>query len=117
MGLNAALYTMSAVTVSTTEISITGGTSTIQTKTDNGVFSLFVEVTNMAAGDVYEVALYEKVLSGGTARRVVLATLANAQSDGLFVMHGLHLAIGWDLTLKKISGTDRTFNACVRSIQ
>lgn len=116
MALSLTLYTMSAVTVSSTEVSITAGGTTIQTNTNNVVASLWVDVNNMAAGDEYEIALYEKCLSGGTARRLVLANLIGAQADALFVTGPFHLGVGWDFTIKKIAGTDHAFTASVRSI-
>lgn len=115
MALNAALYTLSAVTVGATEVSVTAGGTTIQTKTDNVVCQLWVDCANMAAGDEFEIAVYEKCLSGGTQRRCVLANLVGAQSSILFVTGAFHLAIGWDFAIKKIAGTDRAFTASVRS--
>lgn len=116
MALNLALYTMSAVTVSTTEISITGGTSTIQVRTDNAIVSLVVDVANMAAGDEFEFAMHEKCLAGGTARRIILGNLIGAQAEPLFCFDAIHVGIGWDFTIKKIAGTDRAFSASVRSV-
>lgn len=115
MALNTALYTLSAVTVGTTEVSVTAGGTTIQTRTDNVVASLWVDTANMAAGDEFEFALYEKAISGGTARRIVLASLVGAQADALFITGPFHLGVGWDFGIKKIAGTDRAFSASVRS--
>lgn len=115
MALNIALYTGSAVTVGATEVSLTAGGTSIQTKTDNVVVSLWIDVANMAAGDEYELAIYEKAISGGTARRVVLADLVGAQADLLFITAPFHVGVGWDFGLKKIAGTDRTFSWSIRS--
>jgi hypothetical protein len=116
MALNIALYTGSAVTVSTTAISLTAGSTSIQTKTDNVVASVWLDTANMAAGDEFEVYLYEKAISGGTQRTIIIADLIGAQADLLFITAGFHVGVGWDFGIKKIAGTDRAFSWSVRSI-
>lgn len=116
MGLSVALYTMSAVTVGATEVSVIAGGTTIQADGTNAVVTLWVDVNNMAAGDEFEFALYEKCISGGTARRVVLANLVGAQADAMFITGPFHVGIGWDFGIKKIAGTDRAFTASIRSV-
>jgi hypothetical protein len=69
----------------------------------------------MAAGDEYEVALQEKVISGGTQRRSVLANLIGAQSEP-FISPTFLLGEGWDFTLKKIAGSDRAFSWSIRAV-
>ena len=109
-------YAMSAVTISTTEISIVSGTSTLQTITVAGVYQLFVDgVTNMAKGDEFKIRIYEKVLSGGTKRVVFSASLSDVQSEN-FVTPTLILMNGWDMTIIKVGGTDRAFSASIRKV-
>ena len=83
--------------------------------TDNVVISVWLEVVAMVAGDEYELALQEKVVSGGTQRRNVLATLIGVQADPIFVTAAFHVGIGWDVTLKKIAGADHSFSWSIRS--
>lgn len=116
MSLNLALFTQSALSVAGTELSLTNGTSSIAVNTNNVVISIWLEVVNMAAGDEFELALYEKVLSGGTARRIILADLIGVQPDPIFVVPSFHVGIGWDVTLKRIAGSTETFNCSIRSI-
>lgn len=116
MAFNVALYTGSAVTISTTEISLTGGTSSIQTKTDNAVIAVWISIPAMIAGDQFEVALLEKVISGGTQRRQVIGELVGIPNDLIVSFAAFHLGVGWDLSLKKISGTDRAATWSVRSV-
>lgn len=116
MALNLALYSSSGATIGTTEYSLTNGSTTLASKTDNMVISVWLDVTNMASGDEFEVALYEKAVSGGTQRKAVLANLVGAQADGLFITGPFHVGVGWDVTVKKISGTDRSFAYAIRSV-
>lgn len=109
-------YELDGVTVSTSEISITNGDTSLQTQTADGIYSLFVDPTNMAAGDVFEVRIYEKVEgTGGTKRLTVAVKLIGAQTENL-VMPGLVLINGWEMTIIKLQGTDRAFDASVRKV-
>lgn len=109
-----AAFEQTALNVSTTELSLIVGTSTLQNNTTAGAYQLFIDpVTNMAKSDVFEIKVYEKVRSGGTKRAVFTARLNGAQSE-LFVTPTLMLLNGWDMTLKKISGTDRAFDTSIR---
>lgn len=116
MALNLALYSSSGATIGTTEYSLANGSTTLTAKTDNVVLSIWIDVSNLAAGDEYEIALYEKAVSGGTQRKITLASLVGAQADGLFVTGPFHVGAGWDVTMRKISGTDRSFAYSLRSV-
>jgi hypothetical protein len=106
---------ISAVTISTTEISILTGTSTLTDSTTPGCYQLFVDgvAAGMAKGDVFEVRILEKVLSTGTRREIFAARMNGAQTEPL-VTPPLMLLNGWNMTLKKIAGTDRAFDASIR---
>jgi hypothetical protein len=116
MALNLALFSQSAVTISSTEYSLSNNSTTIATNTNNVIVSIWIDVNAMAAGDEYELAIQEKAVSGGTQRRCVIANLVGAQSDPIFISAGFHVGVGWDVTLKKIAGTDRAFSWSLRSI-
>lgn len=109
------LYSGTA-SVSSTEYSLPNSSTTLTPKTDDGVFQLFLDVSGMAAGDQYEVKIYEKARSGDTQRLLGVSTLTGAQSAPMFVSESFIFMHGWDFTLKKISGTDRTFYWSVRQI-
>lgn len=111
------IYTMSAVSISSTEISIVSGTSTLQNITTDGVYQLFVDpvAAGMAKGDVFTIRVYEKTLSGSTKRVVFTASLQGAQSEVL-VVPPLVLIHGWDMTIQKNAGTDRSFDASIRQL-
>lgn len=109
-------YELDNVTVGATELSIVSGTTTLQTITDDGVYQLFVDGGNMLKGDEYAIRIYEKVEgTGGTKKVVFKATLLGAQSE-VWVSPTLILINGWDMTLQKIAGTDRAFDASIRKV-
>lgn len=75
------------------------------TQTDDGVYQIFLDVSDMVAADELQIRVYEKVQSGGTQRIVYQATLIGPQSPPVWVSPSLVLLHGWDATLDCISGT------------
>lgn len=109
-------YELDGVTVGSTELSIVSGTTTLQTITDDGIYQLWVDPGNMAKGDEFIIRIYEKVEATGGTKKVCMAqTLSHAQSEN-WVSPSLILINGWDMTIQKISGTDRAFDASIRKI-
>lgn len=90
--------------------------NTTTPETTDGVFQVFVDVANMVAGDVLELRIKEKARTGDTQRQVLVATLAGAQSDPLWVSPSLILMNGWDVTLKQTAGTGRAFPWSIRKV-
>lgn len=103
-------------TVGTTEHSMTTDTSGPDTDTTDGIFQALVELHNLAAADVFEFRCYEKVLSGSTQRLAFSTRFADAQGAPVWVSPSLILMHGWDMTLKKIAGTDREINWSIRRV-
>jgi len=97
-------------TVSTTEHSLTTDTAGPDADTTSGIFQALVDLNAVAAGDVFEFKAYEKVRTGDTQRMIYSARFANTQAAPVWVSPTLVLGIGWDMTMKKISGTDRAIN-------
>jgi hypothetical protein len=108
-------YTISAVTVGASEISIVSGTTSLQTIATAGVYQLWVDAGAMAKADEFRVRAYEKVLSGGTKKVFFEQSLSGVQSEN-FVAPTFILMNGWDMTIIKLAGTDRAFSASIRKI-
>lgn len=109
-------YEIDGVTISTNEISIVSGTTSLQTIADAGCFQLWVDAYAMAKGDEFRVRIYEKVeVTGGSKKVVFQATLVGVQTE-IFVTPPLVLMYGWDMTLLRIAGADRAFDASIRKI-
>lgn len=103
-------------TVSGTEWSMTTDTSGPDTDTNGGIYQAFIDLNALAAADVFEFKVYEKVLSSSTQRAVYIARFAGVQGSPVWVSPSLILIHGWDMTLKKISGTDRSIDWSIRKI-
>lgn len=97
-------------TVSTTEHSMTTDTSGPDVDTNAGIYQAFIDLNALAAGDIFTFAVYEKVRTGDTQRKVFTASFAHAQATPVWASPTLILGVGWDMTLLKASGTDRAIN-------
>jgi hypothetical protein len=99
-----------------TEWSLTNDSTTAPAaQTDDGVYQCFVDVSDMALGEVLRLRAYEKCRSADTQRLVYEAVLRDVQSEPLFVFPSLLLLHGWDFTAETISGTI-TVNWSVRKV-
>jgi hypothetical protein len=101
--------------VSTTEHSMTTDTSGPDVDTTDGVFQVWLDVSDMIAGDQLQIRIYEKVRSGDTQRIVYEAVLTGAQAQPIWVSPSLILLHGWDATLDALAGTI-TVNWSIRQL-
>lgn len=109
------LYSDTGTSISTTEYSLTNDSTTIATQTADALIQAFIDFANMAAGDQYEVKVYDKVYSGGTQRMIYHAVLTGTQTTP-FVTPGLIVLHGWDVTVKRLAGSDRSISWSIRSV-
>lgn len=103
-------------TVSTTEHSLTTDTAGPDVDTTDGIFQCFLDLSGLAAGDIFVFKVYEKVLSSSTQRVCYEVTFNGVQGAPVWVSPSLILLHGWDMTLDKISGTDRAIDWSIRSV-
>lgn len=101
--------------VGTTEWSCTTDTAGPDADTTDGVFQVFLDVSDMIAGDQLQVRVYEKVRSADTQRVVYEAILTGAQAQPIWVSPSLVLLHGWDVTLDALAGTI-TVNWSIRQV-
>lgn len=91
--------------VGTTEWSCTTDTAGPDAETSDGVFQVFLDLSDMVAGDELQIRIYEKVQSTDTQRVVYQSNLVGPQSPPNWVSPSLVLMHGWDVTLDAIAGT------------
>lgn len=91
--------------VGATEHSMTTDTAGPDVETSDGVFQVFLDVSDMVTGDELQIRVYEKVQSSDTQRIVYQSNLVGPQSPPVFVLPSLALMHGWDVTLDAIAGT------------
>lgn len=91
--------------VSTTEWSLTTDTAGPDAETSDGVFQLFLDVSDMVAGDILQIRLYEKARSADTQRLAMEWILTGAQIEPMWISDAFVLLHGWDFTLDALAGT------------
>jgi hypothetical protein len=94
-------------TITTTESSMPGEGSGVTAVTTDGVYQLFLDLSDMIVGDELQVRIYEKVLSGSTMRIVYQQNISGELGTwgNSWVFPALVLMHGWDMTLDVIAGT------------
>lgn len=86
-----------------------------QPQTDDGVYQILLDVSDMVTGDEIQIRVYEKVRSSDTQRVLMQSNLIGPQSPPLWISPSLILLHGWDVTLDAISGTI-TINWSIRKV-
>jgi hypothetical protein len=99
-----------------TSLAVNGGSTTLQTITTKGVYTLFLDgVAAMAKGDEFTWKVYEKASTGATKRKFLSGTISDTQSEPLTIPN-IMLGIGWDVTLQRTGGSNRAFFWGIRQI-
>ena len=91
--------------ISSTEWSLTTDTAGPDVETSDGIFQVFLDVSDMVAGDQLQIRFYEKVGSASTQRVIEEFILVGAQATPVWVSPTIILLHGWDVTLDAIAGT------------
>lgn len=102
--------------VTTTEWSLTIDNNGPTTDTSDGVFQAFIDLNALVAGDTFRLRIYEKDTSSGTQRVVFENFFVGAQSTPLYASPPLILMHGWDMTLYRTAGSDRTITWSIRKV-
>lgn len=106
-----------SVTFSTTELSLITGNSTLQSNTTPGIYQVALDLNALASGDAFRLRIKEVVVSGGTQHVIQDVTYAGPQGNQpVLVSPSLLLMNGWDVTLIKVKGTDRTIPYSIRKV-
>jgi len=103
-------------TISTTEYSLTGNSTTVQTQTTDGVYQCFLDLSALTIAETYDLLIKEKVISTGTQNTVYRATFSGPQASPYTVLPSLLLLHGWDITMDKVAGTDRVISWSIRQV-
>ncbi len=106
MALSIAAYTGSQA-VTTTEHSLTTDTTGPDSDTTDGVFQPFIVIPAAATyADIFKVRYYETVVA--TQYQIFEADIRGKGAAELWVGPAMTLGVGWDMTIIKVAGTDRT---------
>jgi hypothetical protein len=103
-------------TITTTERFLASNSTTKTDQTDDGVFQLFLNMSALAAGDIYRVRVYERVTSAGTSRVVMEENVAGPMGSPHYVTPTMIFLHGWEYSITKIAGTDRSIDWSIRKV-
>ena len=108
---------MAIGTPTTGTLTCSGSEQTLgSAKTDGRTYVLFLDLSNMAAGDVVELYVYVKVLTGSTARVLWKQYWANAQGQPVYMSPPIPAAYSVEFKLKQPTGTARNVDWAFFSI-
>ncbi len=80
----------------------------LSTSTQQGVVQVFLDFSNMIAGEQYEIKAWEKTtLTAGIQHLLETWVVDGLQSEPIFVTPALTLMNGWDFTVQRV-GTSST---------
>lgn len=102
---------MAALEASGTQTAVISTEHTLASLTTVKTFLLIVDLVNLASGDVLELRIKTKVLSGGTLRTIYHQRYLDAQATEDVIVASIPLPsdIQADFTLKQTAGTGRNF--------
>ena len=102
-------------TIGTTAFSLPNNSTTLTPITVDGVYQVFLDLAAMTTTEQYEIKVLERVTSGG-AQREVFRAVVNGTSAPAWVSPSLILLHGWDVTVRKLAGTDRSIGWSIRQV-
>jgi hypothetical protein len=105
----------SSATIGTTLYSLPNASTTLTPIIVDGVYQVFIDFAAMTIADQYEVTIYEKVTSAGSQRMLYQSVITGASTPA-WVSPSLILLHGWDVQVRKLSGTDRSIGWSIRQV-
>lgn len=97
--------TTGSQTIGTTEYFLASASTTATYQTTANKLRFYLDLSAMAAGDQFRIRVYEKV-NGGAATPLYEAVVDGVAS-GLWESPDFWVNEGWEVSLKKLAGTDR----------
>ena len=94
-------------TVGTSEHYLISDSTTMTPQTTDQIVLGYLDVSALAAGDQFQVTVYEKA-NGGTATAVDPPSILAGEQSTLFEIKARLLGSGYDIGVKKLAGTDRS---------
>ena len=91
--------------IGATEFSAPNNSTTRTPITVSGVYQVFLDTSDMIAGDELRIRVYEKCTGTGDTQRIIYESFINGTMTDTWVSPSLILLHGWDVTLTAITGT------------
>lgn len=101
-------------TIGTTPHSLTNNSTVIAARTDKGTYQVVIDLAALASGDQFELRVLEKARTTSDQRRLLSSFISGGGSE-ILMTPPLMLGNGWDITLTKLAGTDRSIDWSIRA--
>jgi hypothetical protein len=81
-----------------------------------GIYQIALDLSALTAAETCELTIYEAAAPSGTKRLAMRRRITGALSEPIYITPSLLLMDGWDVTLAKIAGTDRSVSWSIRKV-
>lgn len=98
--------TQDFATIGTTEYFLASDSTTATYQTGDVILQVYLDLGALTAAEEYDIKIYEKV-DGTNAEVIYYAKVQGVQSY-MWVSPSFILGVGWEVSVTKISGTDRS---------
>jgi hypothetical protein len=98
--------------ISTTEYSLPADSTTLTAQTTVATVQAMIDFSSMIAGDQYRIRVYESI--NGGSQLVVWESVIEGVQPGPLVTPVLMLGNGWNVTVQRLAGSDRTIKWSIR---
>lgn len=98
--------TQSSATIGTSEYFLASASTVATYQTADVILQVYLDFGALTAAEEYDVRIYEKV-DGTNAETFYYAKVQGVQSF-MWVSPAFVLGVGWEVSVKKIAGTDRS---------
>src|SRR3990167_3643988 len=100
---------MALTKASGTQTAVITTEHSLDTDADAGIYVFSVNTTNMVLGDIVELRMKTKVLTGDTAEQVYIAHFSNIPECVIVQSPPVVSMFSLEVTLKQVAGTGRAF--------
>lgn len=105
-------FTADSASISSSEYYLAADSTSKSLQTDDCILQTWIFAASIAAGDVFEIKLYEKINTNETSRVIGYLTIDQTS----YIIPSTIVGEGWDVSVKKTAGTDRTIHWSLRKI-
>jgi len=102
-----------SATIGTSEYFLGSDSTTKVDQTDDCILQVWLDFSALTSGDQYRVRVYEKV-NAGTQRQAISGAIVTGVQSELFVLPSLIVGDGWEVSVTKLTGTDRSIGWSLR---
>lgn len=105
-----------SASIGATEFYCVSNSTTPTWQSARAVVQAFFDLSALANGDEFRIRVYERASASGTSRIVDEWVVVGAQSSPILVTPSLVLVHGWEFSLQRLAGTNRTILWSIRRV-